>query len=133
LDLLGWSLCGIGVGSWFLPADEGFGIRMANPGQDGDVENDPTQNPDHEVAQNVEKRQAKVEKIHAIEQEGSSAVPTHSLDKATAAGFKKNGDLNLERKPAPDRRGGERSGENVVGGGAQPDLEAQWPGSAGLS
>jgi aquaporin related protein len=107
--------------------------EMANPGQDGDVENDPTQNPDHEVAQNVEKRQAKVEKIHAIEQEGCSAVPTHSLDKATAAGFKKNGDLNLKHKPAPDRRGGGGSGENVVGGGAQPDLEAQWPGSAGLS
>jgi aquaporin related protein len=30
--------------------------EMANPGQDGDFENDPTQNPNHEIAQVVEER-----------------------------------------------------------------------------
>lgn len=44
--------------------------EMVNPGQDGDVENDPTQNPDHEIAQIVEERQAEVEEIQAIEEEG---------------------------------------------------------------
>jgi hypothetical protein len=43
---------------------------MANPGQDGDVENDPTQNPEHELAQVVEQRQAEVEEIQTIEEEG---------------------------------------------------------------
>jgi hypothetical protein len=43
---------------------------MANPGQDGDIENDPTQNPEHEIAQAVEQREAEVEEIQAIEEEG---------------------------------------------------------------
>jgi hypothetical protein len=44
--------------------------EMVNPGQDGDEANDPTQNPDHEIAQAVDERQAEVEEIQAIEQEG---------------------------------------------------------------
>lgn len=44
--------------------------EMANPGQDGDEENDPTKNPDHEIAQIVEERQIEVQEIQAIEEEG---------------------------------------------------------------
>jgi len=44
--------------------------EMTNPGQDGDPENDPTQNPDHEIAQVVEEREAEVEEIQAVEEEG---------------------------------------------------------------
>jgi aquaporin related protein len=44
--------------------------EMANPGQDGDPENDPTQNPDHEIAQIVEERQIEVEELHAIRAKG---------------------------------------------------------------
>jgi aquaporin related protein len=105
--------------------------EMANPGQDGDAENDPTQNPEHEVAQNVEERQAEVEEIQAIEEEKSSPVQTDSLDDVTVAGFKDNGDLDLKRKPA--RPGNEHAVQDVGGGGFPRDLEAQWPASAGFS
>lgn len=43
---------------------------MVNPGQDGDFDNDPTQNPNHELAQISSERQVEVEEIHAIRQEG---------------------------------------------------------------
>lgn len=43
---------------------------MVNPGQDGDIENDPTQNPDHELARVNSERAAEVEEIQAIEEEG---------------------------------------------------------------
>lgn len=107
--------------------------EMANPGQDGDAENDPTQNPKHEVAHNVEERQIEVEEIRAIEEEESSAIPQDSLDDVTVAGFKQNSNLDSNRKPVPARQGDERKFQNTGGGQAQPDLEAQWPGSAELS
>lgn len=44
--------------------------EMANPGQDGDPENDPTQNPEHEIAQAVDDRAAEMEEIQAVEEEG---------------------------------------------------------------
>jgi len=44
--------------------------EMTNPGQDGDPENDPTQNPEHEIAQVVDEREAEVEEIQVIEEEG---------------------------------------------------------------
>jgi aquaporin related protein len=105
--------------------------EMANPGQDGDAENDPTQNSEHEVAQNVEERQAEVEELQAIEEEKSSPVQTDSLDNVTVAGFRDNGDLDLKHKPVS--RGDEHAVQNVGGGEVPRDLEAQWPGSAGLS
>lgn len=43
---------------------------MVNPGQDGDIENDPTQNPDHGIARINSERAAEVEEIQAIEEEG---------------------------------------------------------------
>ena len=110
--------------------------EMANPGQDGDVENDPTQNPEHEVAQTVEERQAVVEEIQAIEEEESSAVPTDSLDNVTGAGYQHNEDLDLRREELTRKqvRGeNERQVEDTGLKEAQHDLEAQWPGSAGLS
>ena len=110
--------------------------EMANPGQDGDVENDPTQNPEHEVAQTVEERQAEVEEIQAIQEEESSAVPTDSMDNVTVAGFKDNGDLDLRRKELTRnqvRGENEIQVQNTGRNEAQLDLEAQWPGSTGLS
>lgn len=44
--------------------------EMANPGQDGDDEADPTKNPDHPLAGVVAERGAEVEEIQAIEDEG---------------------------------------------------------------
>lgn len=41
-----------------------------SPGQDGDAENDPAQNTDHEITQVVQERQVEVEEIQAIEEEG---------------------------------------------------------------
>ena len=104
--------------------------EMANPGQDGDAENDPTQNPEHEVAQKVEERQVEVEEIQAIEEEKSSPVQTDSLGNVTVTGFKDNGGLDLKRKSV---RRDEQLVQNVGGGGVSRDLEAQWSGSAGLS
>lgn len=43
--------------------------EMANPGQDGDVHNDPTQNPEHELAQVVQEREAEVQEIKEIQEE----------------------------------------------------------------
>jgi aquaporin related protein len=110
--------------------------EMANPGQDGDEENDPTQNPEHEVAQHVEEREAEVQQIQAIEEEESSAVPMDSLDNVAVAGFRENEDLDLKRKDLtrkPFRVGEESQVQKTGRQEAQHDLEAQWPGSAGLS
>lgn len=43
--------------------------EMANPGQDGDVHNDPTQNPEHELAQVVQEREAEVQEIQELKEE----------------------------------------------------------------
>jgi hypothetical protein len=43
---------------------------MVNPGQDGDFTNDPTQNPDHELARKVDSRYAEVEELRNIRSEG---------------------------------------------------------------
>jgi aquaporin related protein len=99
--------------------------EMANPGQDGDVENDPTQNPEHEVAQTVQEREVEVEKIQAIKEKERSPVPTDSLDNVTVAQFKDNGDLDLKRKPVSRGVGGSTQGGDIRQ--AQADLEAQWP------
>lgn len=45
--------------------------EMVNPGQDGDYTNDPTQNPDHELARRVTSRSAQVEELRNIRSEGS--------------------------------------------------------------
>jgi aquaporin related protein len=86
--------------------------EMANPGQDGDVENDPTQNPDHEIAAIVEERQAVVEEIRAIKEEGNFQNLTNNgnVDGEGVA-------LEGVRKGDEVRVQGVRSGE--------PDLEAQ--------
>jgi hypothetical protein len=99
--------------------------EMANPGQDGDAENDPTQNPEHEVAQNVEERQVEIEEIQAIGGKESSAIPQNSFDDVTVAALKQNVDLDLRREPGPARQGGERIFQNTGRRQAQPDLEAQ--------
>jgi hypothetical protein len=43
---------------------------MVNPGQDGDFTNDPTQNPDHELARKVDSRHAQVEELRTIKSQG---------------------------------------------------------------
>jgi len=93
---------------------------MANPGQDGDVENDPTQNPDHEIARVVEQRQAEVEEIQAIEEEGgfdalsdSSAEPS-VLDSEGVVGMAIGGVRDGNEAQVQRKREGEQ------------DLEAQW-------
>jgi len=43
---------------------------MVNPGQDGDFTNDPTQNPEHELARKVDSRQAEVEELRSLRSEG---------------------------------------------------------------
>lgn len=100
--------------------------EMANPGQDGDVENDPTQNPEHEVAQNVEEREAEVEEIQAIEEEGNVEGTTDSFQSVPA-----NGKATTKHRRS-DTGDESSAGENGVRDG-QPDLEAQWPISPNLS
>jgi len=91
--------------------------EMANPGQDGDIKMDPTQNPDHELALVQEERQAEVEEIRTIEKEGgsedvmghvSSNADSVAMDQRTAQAL---AGVNTSRFPAEQ------------GGG--PDLEAQ--------
>jgi hypothetical protein len=92
---------------------------MANPGQDGDIENDPTQNPEHEIAQVVERRQAEVEEIKAIEEEGGfdaltniSAEPS-VLDAEGVVGMAMEGVRDGDEAQVQRKREGEE------------DLEAQ--------
>ena len=93
---------------------------MANPGQDGDVENDPTQNPEHEIAQVVEQRQAEVEEIQAIEEEGGFDVLTDIsaepsvLDSEGVVGMAIEGVRDGDEVQVQRKREGEQ------------DLEAQW-------
>jgi aquaporin related protein len=103
--------------------------EMANPGQDGDFENDPTQNPNHEIAQVVEERQAEVQEIQAIQQQG---------------GFQTLRDSTLiDQPPVLDNQGvigmtveGIRAGDEVRVQRVRPpgdeDLEAQWPATNGV-
>jgi hypothetical protein len=65
LEPLSWAVVNQDV-----QANEVLQIRV-NSGQDGDLENDPTQNPDHDIARVMDQRQAEVEEIQAIEREGS--------------------------------------------------------------
>jgi aquaporin related protein len=103
--------------------------EMANPGQDGDVENDPTQNPDHEIAQIVEERQAEVEEIQAIEEgggfdalmqePGGSAAPS-VLGHEGVVGMAVDGIVEGDEVHVKRIRSGE------------PDLEAQMPATGGI-
>lgn len=43
---------------------------MVNPGQDGDPDTDPTRNLNHRLARLKDDRQAEIDEIRAIEQEG---------------------------------------------------------------
>ena len=102
---------------WVFKALE---YEMVNPGQDGDAENDPTQNPDHEIAQTVEERQAEVAEIRAIEEEGGFAALTDVSAEGSVLG--QEGVIGMAV-------GGVRDGDEVhvqrVRNG-EPDLEAAW-------
>jgi hypothetical protein len=82
---------------------------MANPGQNGDVENDPTQNPEHEIAQVAEKRQAEVEEIQAIEEDGGfdaladisaepSGLDSEGVVGMTIEGVRDGDEVQVQRK-----------------------------------
>lgn len=71
--------------------------EMANPGQDGDAENDPTQNPELEVAQAVEEREAEVEEIQAIEEEGGFDVSSEvEEDAVPSRDERRSGDMEAQ-------------------------------------
>ncbi|KAB8305176.1 hypothetical protein EYC80_004466 [Monilinia laxa] len=54
-------MLGAGIAVVFFRLIKLLEYEMANPGQDGDPENDPTQNPELDVAQNVQEREAEVQ------------------------------------------------------------------------
>ncbi|KAH7399901.1 aquaporin-like protein [Cadophora sp. MPI-SDFR-AT-0126] len=99
--------------------------EMVNPGQDGDAQNDPTQNPEHEVAQAVEERAIEVEEIQAVEEQGgfdnlSTEGSMAGLDPAV-----------MEADPVADldrHIGGAET--TTISGVHKEDIEAQWPRSA---
>jgi aquaporin related protein len=105
--------------------------EMANPGQDGDAENDPTQNPEHEVAQKVEEREAEVEEIQAMEETGNLEATKDSSRDAPA------GEWIAIENAATKHSGGGVGGKGKMQKSSvkdgQPDLEAQWPVGPGLS
>ncbi len=97
--------------------------EMVNPGQDGDAENDPTQNPDHEVAQAQEEREEEVQEIQNIEENhgGIQALMDGrlSVDESVLQG---DGVVGMALE-------GVQEGDEVVvqrKRSGQPDLEAQW-------
>lgn len=86
--------------------------EMVNPGQDGDEENDPTQNPDHEVRQAAEERAIEVEEIREFEEnQGQSAFDP---------------DMR-EADVAMDLDGHEGAETTKINAGHKEDVEAQWP------
>jgi len=101
---------------------------MANPGQDGDVENDPTQNPDHEIAQIVEERQAEVEEIQAIEEEGGFDILTQGGASAAPSVLGHEGVVGMAVDGVVE--GDEVHVKRIRSG--EPDLEAQMPAGAGI-
>lgn len=95
--------------------------EMVNPGQDGDDANDPTQNPDHEVAQAVEERAIEVEEIAAIEEEGG--FDNISTDGSVAAAImEENASADLDAHVGAETR--------KIKSGQKEDVEAQWPGTS---
>lgn len=88
---------------------------MVNPGQDGDIDNDPTQNPDHELARVNSERAAEVEEIQAIEEEGGF----EKLNEQSA-------DPSIKRDESDSERQIEDSRVMDRGRELRTDLEAQW-------
>lgn len=88
-----------------------------NPGQDGDFTNDPTQNPDHELARVVSSRQAQVEELRAIRSEG---------------GFQSNDTRSSDSGVYRSRLGSSSTAyTNGPGTYGQKDLEANMPTTRG--
>ena len=108
---------------WLFKALE---YEMANPGQDGDAENDPTQNRDHKMAQIVEGRKAEVEQIRAIEKEhGFDALNDVSAEGSVLGS---QGVIGMAVEGVRD--GDELHVQRVRKGEA--DLEANWPATQGV-
>lgn len=91
--------------------------EMANPGQDGDAENDPTQNPELEIAQKAEEREAEVEAIQAIEEDGNIEGTTDSFESVPPTG-------KATTKHRGSGTGDERSARESGVKDGQLDLEA---------
>ena len=94
---------------------------MVNPGQDGDFETDPMRNLNHLLARIKEDRQAEVDEIRAIQQEGGFRTLVNGSDIHIV-------DVNSNVHTV----NGLQSDTGVTGRGvpAGHDLEAQWDGGA---
>lgn len=102
--------------------------EMANPGQDGDFENDPTMNPDHELARVVEERQAEVLEIQAIQQAGGFQTLKDSMLVEQPSVL---GDQGVIGMAVEGVRAGDEVHVHRVRRGEE-DLEAQWPATRGV-
>lgn len=101
---------------------------MANPGQDGDVDNNPTANPDHPMAHIVERRQAEVEEIRAIEHQGGFRALNEMDTQKSVLGKKGVVGMALDGV----REGDETHVQRIRPDG-EPDLEANWPATSGVN
>lgn len=101
-------------------------FEMANPGQDGNVDNDPTANPDHRMAHVVEQRHAEVEEIRTIEQEGGFRALNDVNHEGSVLGHE--GVIGMAVDGVRD--GDEIRVQRVRDG--EPDLEANWPATQGV-
>jgi aquaporin related protein len=108
---------------WLFKALE---YEMANPGQDGDTENDPTQNPDHKMAHIVQERKAEIEEIRAIEKEGGFSA----LNDVSAEGSVLGHEGVIGMAVEGVRDGDEVHVQRIRDGGQ--DLEANWPATQGV-
>ncbi|KAG0645401.1 Aquaporin-1 [Hyphodiscus hymeniophilus] len=108
---------------WMFKALE---YEFANPGQDADVENDPTRNPNHQMAHIVEKRHAEVAQIRAIEQEGGFRALNNVGQQGSVLG--QQGAIGMA--VAGVRDGDEIRVKRIRKG--EPDLEANWPATQGV-
>ncbi|CZS88153.1 hypothetical protein WAI453_000567 [Rhynchosporium graminicola] len=114
-------LIGCLLATGFYKLNKILEYEMVNPGQDGDVENDPTKNPDHHVAQAVEERAMEVEEIRAVENGGG--FDNLSTDGSVAA-------LDpsvMEADPAADLDKHLSNSKRSASGTKRDDVEAQWP------
>ncbi|KAF7871744.1 hypothetical protein EAF04_003851 [Stromatinia cepivora] len=105
-------LLGAGLAVLFFRLIKLLEYEMANPGQDGDPENDPTQNPEHDVAQNAHEREEEVL--------GFNNGKSWYKDESSSGSMRRKGSVNSF---IGSRRSMDRRGEMW---GRLDDVEAQW-------
>lgn len=91
-------ILGAGLAVLFFRLIKLLEYEMANPGQDGDPENDPTQNPELDVAQNAQEREEELN--------GAGDAKSWYRDEPSLGSIRQSGSSSTGSRRSMDRRGG---------------------------